>query len=478
MSVDSGRIGGSSQPDLHILIIPFPAQGHMLPILDLTHSLASAYDDLTITIAVTRGNLPLLRPLLSRSPSTIRTLVLPFPSDPSIPPGIENNKDAGAEYFVPMIHVLASLHGPILEWTLSVKNPPDAIISDFFLGWTYFLARELGIPRIVFSPSGAFTLCTIHYLWRKMLKNEDFAEPDSIIRFSTIPNSPAFPWTQTSSIYRSYRKGDQVSESVRRGFEGNMDSWGYLFNTFEDLEEPYLEHLRKDMGHDRVWGVGPLGAISNTDEERSGVSTVSADNLINWLNTCSDGSVVYVCFGSQFVLNKEQTKAVMFGLEHSESKFVWSVKSPVDGGDGEIPVEFEKKMTGRGVVIRGWAPQLAILRHPAVGSFVCHCGWNSVLEAVSAGVVLITWPLGADQFISARLLKEIGVGVEAAGREDSQEYLSEIIHDSTSSGKLDDVKTKVAELRRNALKSVAADGTSTQSLRLFVQELRSFREKK
>ncbi|KMZ57924.1 hypothetical protein ZOSMA_80G00150 [Zostera marina] len=122
-----------------------------------------------------------------------------------------------------MIHVLTKLHGPILEWARSAENPVDAIISDFFLGWTEFLARDLGIPRIVFSPSGAFTLCSIHYLWRNMPKKEDFAESDFVINFFTIPNSPAFPWAQISVIYRSYQEGDQVSESIRRGFEANME---------------------------------------------------------------------------------------------------------------------------------------------------------------------------------------------------------------------------------------------------------------
>uniref|UniRef100_A0A6N2LQ27 Anthocyanidin 3-O-glucosyltransferase n=1 Tax=Salix viminalis TaxID=40686 RepID=A0A6N2LQ27_SALVM len=35
--------------------------------------------------------------------------------------------------------------------------------------------------------------------------------------------------------------------------------------------------------------------------------------------------------------------------------------------------------------------------HGSVGGFVTHCGWNSVLEAVCAGVPMLAWPLYAEQ---------------------------------------------------------------------------------
>ncbi|KAF5468859.1 hypothetical protein F2P56_012972 [Juglans regia] len=67
-----------------------------------------------------------------------------------------------------------------------------------------------------------------------------------------------------------------------------------------------------------------------------------------------------------------------------------------------------------GFVIRGWAPQVTILSHRAVGVFLTHCGWNSVLEGITAGVVMLTWPMGADQYSNAKLLvDELGVAIRA-----------------------------------------------------------------
>ena len=61
-------------------------------------------------------------------------------------------------------------------------------------------------------------------------------------------------------------------------------------------------------------------------------------------------------------------------------------------------------MVGRGLVIKGWAPQVLILSNQAVGTFLTHCGWNSVLEGIVARVPVLMWPLGADQFVNDSLL--------------------------------------------------------------------------
>ncbi|TKY45291.1 Isoflavone 7-O-glucosyltransferase 1 [Spatholobus suberectus] len=57
-------------------------------------------------------------------------------------------------------------------------------------------------------------------------------------------------------------------------------------------------------------------------------------------------------------------------------------------------------------------PQVAVLKHESVGGFVSHCGWNSVLEAVCAGVPMIAWPLYAEQrFNRVVLVKEVEVAL-------------------------------------------------------------------
>ena len=65
-------------------------------------------------------------------------------------------------------------------------------------------------------------------------------------------------------------------------------------------------------------------------------------------------------------------------LARSSAAFVWAARMGTTVLDG-----FEAGTASRGLVIRGWAPQVEVLRHHAVG-------WNSVLE------------VAADQFTDAR----------------------------------------------------------------------------
>ncbi|KAM0065642.1 putative UDP-glucuronosyl/UDP-glucosyltransferase, UDP-glycosyltransferase family [Helianthus debilis subsp. tardiflorus] len=64
-------------------------------------------------------------------------------------------------------------------------------------------------------------------------------------------------------------------------------------------------------------------------------------------------------------------------------------------------------------MVRGWAPQLLILSHQSIGGFVTHCGWNSTLEGISAGIPMVTWPQFADQFLNERfIINVLKIGVK------------------------------------------------------------------
>ncbi|XP_010261336.1 PREDICTED: UDP-glycosyltransferase 89B2-like [Nelumbo nucifera] len=476
--LDSAGCGGA-----HILIFPYPAQGHMLPLLDFTHQLAAR--GLTITILVTPKNVPILSPLLSKYPS-IQTLVLPLPPHPSIPAGVENVKDLPFTSFTALYCALGKLYDPILHWFRSQPSPPVAIISDFFLGWTHHLACQLGIPRIVFSPSSAAAISLMHLLWRDLPTRENPNDPNFPITFSKAPNSPTYPWWQLSPIFRSYVQGEPEMDFIRDSILANLASWGIVFNSFKDLDGVYLmNYVREELGPHRVWAVGPLlPPDDNPSIERGGSNSVAAGDVMSWLDRFEDHTVVYVCFGSQVVLSNEQMEALAAALEVSGCRFVWCVKEAsggstafTGGASGVVPSGFEERVGGRGLVIRGWAPQVLILRHRAVGAFLTHCGWNSVLEALVAGVPMLAWPMGADQFINARLLvEEKGMAVKLCeGRQvtpNSTELAKAIAESVGAHGpKTKSVRVRAMETRQAALHAINPGGTSFKDLDQLVNDL-------
>ncbi|XP_042482777.1 flavonol 3-O-glucosyltransferase UGT89B1-like [Macadamia integrifolia] len=469
MSNSFGRSGSA-----HILVFPYPAQGHMLPLLDLTHQLLIR--GLTITILVTPKNLPFLNPLLSQHPpSSIQTLVFPFPSHPSLPPGVENVKDIGNHGNPIIISALSSLTEPITNWFQSHPSPPIAIISDFFLGWTHHLASQLGIPRVSFYSSGAFVSSVLITLSHKMgsLKQPFLSLPN-------LPNSPSFALDHLPSMLRLFKESDPDWACVKDGFIANSFSWGSVFNTFDALEQIYLRHWQREMGHPRVWAVGPLMNLDSagpSPTDRGGPSSVPSDAVLTWLGGCPDGSVLFVCFGSQFSPGKPQVEAIAAGLEGSGVRFIWSVKlsdsGPLADECGEILTGLEDRVAGRGLIIRGWAPQVPILNHRAVGGFLTHCGWNSVVEGITAGVLLLAWPLQADQFVNARLLVEdlnaairVAEGINAVP--DSVEF-ARTISESLSVTRPE--RVRAMELRSGALAAVEQGGSSFRDLDRLVKDL-------
>ena len=206
---------------------------------------------------------------------------------------------------------------------------------------------------------------------------------------------------------------------------------------------------------------------------------------MKWLDSQKPNSVVYVCFGSLAKFNSAQLKEIAIGLEASGKKFIWVVRK----GKGEeeeeeqnwLPEGYEERMEGTGLIIRGWAPQVLILDHPSVGGFVTHCGWNSTLEGVAAGVPMVTWPVGAEQFYNEKLVTEVlktgvGVGVQkwAPGVGDfieSEAVEKAIRRIMEKEG--EEMRNRAIELGKKAKWAVGEEGSSYSNLDALIEELKS-----
>lgn len=276
--------------------------------------------------------------------------------------------------------------------------------------------------------------------------------------------------------------------------ETESKAYGMVVNSFEELEGKYVNELKKLKGG-KVWCLGPFSLLNNKDfgkSLRGNSTTIDEQRFLKWLDTKETGSVVYVCFGSSTQITPPQLIELGLGLEASKSPFIWVIRA----GDRAEEIEkwilesgFEERLKNKGLIIRNWAPQPLILAHPSVGGFLTHCGWNSILEGVSAGVPMITWPQFAEQFLNEKLVVEVlgvGVGVGAkvvvhwrqeekfgvTVKRDEVKKAVERVMDTGTEGNERRKKAKV--LGMVAKKAIEEGGSSHQSVTLLIQDLMEF----
>jgi UDP:flavonoid glycosyltransferase YjiC (YdhE family) len=132
-------------------------------------------------------------------------------------------------------------------------------------------------------------------------------------------------------------------------------------------------------------------------------------SCLQWLDSQTESSVVYVSLGSVTVLKREQFSELALGLELCEKPILWVIRRDlIDGNDApiEFPSGYLDRMQSRLCCV-AWAPQKEVLLHRAVGGFFTHHGWNSTVESLAAGVPMLGWPYFADQMTNARLCSDV-----------------------------------------------------------------------
>ncbi|KAF5345928.1 hypothetical protein D9758_011456 [Tetrapyrgos nigripes] len=143
----------------------------------------------------------------------------------------------------------------------------------------------------------------------------------------------------------------------------------------------------------------PVGPLSLPDRS-SGQSDKANHPVMKFLDKMhskyGDKSVVYMSFGTFFwPKNPEKVWAVIEELIASETPLIWAHPAPFC----QIPEDKLKLFQDNSEIALEvqWAPQEAVLSHPATGWFISHGGWNSIQEAMICRVPQILWPQTADQ---------------------------------------------------------------------------------
>ncbi|EER89354.1 UDP-glycosyltransferase 73B4 [Sorghum bicolor] len=463
----------------HVVVFPFMAKGHTLPLLHFASALAAHHGGgLSVTVVTTPGNLAFAR---RRLPARVGLVALPFPSHPDLPAGVESTDALPSHSLFPaFLRATALLREPFVGYLASLPAPPLALVSDFFLGFTQRVAGDAGVPRVTFHGMSAFSLALCFSLATRPPPAESIQDGASF----RVPGFPESVTITADEVPHAVAQAADLDDPVTRFlFEEVRDwdykSWGVLVNSFDALDGDYAAILESFyLPGARAWLVGPLFLAAGESPEGGGGDDDDEDpeGCLPWLDERRPGSVVYVSFGTQVHVTVAQLEELAHGLADSGHAFLWAVRSsddawspPVDAGP-------------QGKVVRGWVPQRRVLAHPAVGGFVSHCGWNSVLESLAAGRPLLAWPVMAEQAANAKHVVDIlGAGVRAGVRAGANVAAPEVVGRVQVAKKVRELmdggeagrrmRARAEQVRQAARAAVGEGGTSRLALRRLVDEL-------
>ncbi|CAL4888904.1 unnamed protein product [Urochloa decumbens] len=458
-----------------VVVLASPGAGHLIPLVELARRLAVDHG-LAVTVVTLTGmsNPATDAAVLSSLPASVATAVLPAVSLDDLPPDVGFGTLMFELVRRSLPHLRALMEG-------GGGGPATALVCDFFGTAALPVAAELGVKGFVFFPN-SFSLISIMRHIAQLHGDGVCSEYRDLPDPLRLPGGPALRHADLPDGFRD--RTDPVYaylvEEARR--YGGAD--GFLVNSFEELETAMAVTFRRDAEDGAFPPVLPVGPFV-----RSNSGSESDDSAcLEWMDRQPENSVVYVSFGTGGALSVEQTAELAAGLEASGHGFLWVVRMPsLDGnpyalgnaaipGDKDdplawLPEGFLERTSGRGLAVAAWAPQVRVLAHPATAAFVSHCGWNSALESVAAGVPMITWPLYAEQRMNAAILTEVaGVALRPATRGGgggglvAREEIAAAVREIVEGEKGSAVRRLARELREAAARAWSPEGSSRRAL--------------
>ncbi|THU66189.1 hypothetical protein C4D60_Mb05t11530 [Musa balbisiana] len=473
----------------HFVLVPLMAQGHTIPMVDMAHLLASR--GVHVTFITTPANASRIESDIQRARGSgipIWFVSLRFPCEEfGLPPGCENlDCVTSREHAVAFLYACRTLRGPLTSILRQQNPPPSCVISDTMQYWTADMARELGIPRLMFSGSGGL----FHLFRHLFLQNKS---NDLVNNGAESVVLPGFP--HHIELTRAQIPGSLFLPEMAKFREEMMEedcrSDGVVVNTFSDLEAPCIDQYQEVIGK-KVWTIGPM-FLCNRDAAyiaaRGNKASIDQAQCLRWLDSMQPSSVIYVSFGSLARTSPSQVIEIGLGLEASNCPFLWVIKAGNRSAEVEtwLSQGFEERTSSRGLIIRGWAPQVMILSHPAIGGFMTHCGWNSLLEGIAFGVPMITWPHFAEQFLNEKLIVEVlrtgvAIGVKTitpwqadkdvvlVKKDDMVRAVSRLMGEGEEG---EAMRNRSRELGHKARAAVEEGGSSCENVTLLIQQIKA-----
>ncbi|XP_028803592.1 linamarin synthase 2-like [Neltuma alba] len=468
----------------HAVCVPFSAQGHVSPFMQLVKLLH--WKGFNVTMVDTA----------SYHARLVRSLGPDFAEGlagfrvETIPDGLhQSGRDANPDVSELCDALRKNCSEPFKELIKRMQSSAEdeegfgavrCIIADGVMSFAIGVAEELGIPEVQFWTASACGFMA--YLQFDALICRGiipFKDPESVTESALdmlidwIPGMTNIRLKDMPNFIRTTDLNETMFDFLRTETKNCLKSPAIIINTFHDLESQVLEAMKANF-LPNIYAIGPLPFLlrhvpdNHLTSVRPNLRKEDSECL-NWLQKWEPGSVLYVNYGNWTVMSDNHLKEFAWGLANSKVPFLWIIRSDVVMGESAIlPKEFCDEIKERGY-ITSWCHQEKVLSHPSVGLFLTHCGWNSMTEALCGGVPMICWPFFAEQQTNCRYAcTHWNIGMEV--NEDVKwEEVAGLVKEMMDGVKGREAKRQVEEWKKKALEATEIGGSSFNDFNAFIK---------
>ncbi|CAN6205318.1 unnamed protein product [Urochloa humidicola] len=393
-----------AEPDaehgIHVLLLPNPSQGHINPILQFGKRLAARHG-VRCTLAETR--FVLAHQSGGGGGAVVHVAAV---SDGCDRGGFD--EAGGVEAYTARLEAVGSdTVGSLLRSEAALGRPVHALVYDAFLPWAQRVARRHGAASAAFFTQACAVNVAYGHAWAGLVEAPLFAGDGDESPPLELPGLPAGLTPRDLPTFMTDPKDRAYLDLLVNQFSGLDTADQVLVNSFYELQPQESEYMASRWGAKTVGPAVPSAYLDNRlpDDTSYGFHLYTPLTAVTkaWLDARPARSVVYVSFGSLAKPGLVQMTEMAEGLYSSGKDFLWVVRA---SEMSKVPENFADKSKERGLIVT-WSPQLEVLAHPAVGCFVTHCGWNSTMEGMGAGVPMVAMPQWSDQTMNAKYIEDV-----------------------------------------------------------------------
>ncbi|KAJ4734113.1 Glycosyltransferase [Rhynchospora pubera] len=441
----------------HVAMVPFPFGSHPRPLLSLTTALASLAPSSHFSFLCTDQFLASLP-----SPLLANISFVPISdglTDLTVPTDI-----------VAMIGLFVKSFEKILIEGLKAAElaagcKVSCVMTDAFLSMASNVTGEMGVKWVPVWPGGPQAL--LAHLHTDLIREIVGVGDEALKTYGdkSIDFVPGLSQYHSSDLPEGIIVGDvqsSFSTMLHQMAHRLPNSTVIVLNTIQGLDSTVDSFFTQKFTN--YFPTGPFHLLNSTGPE----PLTDPYDCLSWLDQHEPSTVAYISVGTIVTIPPSELTSLANGLATSGAPFIWSLNEKTQS---LLPPGFIDKIneTGKGKIVP-WAPQISVLGHTAVGVFVSHCGYNSVMESIAAGVPILCRPFFGDHMTMARAISHIWkIGIALDGMVFTEQGVVRALEVVLKGEEGRKMRDKVRELKDMVNIAVSQEGSSWDNLKRLVK---------